>query len=477
MNLPTGFNLPDRIDTSRPVVELENVSVRYRLPHERIPSLKEYAIRSLSKRIEFHEFWALRHLNLKVLRGEVLGIIGPNGAGKSTLLKVIARVLRPTEGRLVVRGRVAPLLELGAGFDPELTGRENVFLNGAILGYSEADIRARFDRMVEFAGLKEFIDAPLRTYSTGMIARLGFSVATDVQPEILILDEILGVGDVEFQKRSGDRISSFCNSGSTVLLVSHSLEAVQRLCDRAAWLDHGKLRAIGPASEVARIYQDTAIQPFRLDGLFEQWPNREAFEQARLSGEVFGEYYYEFCCGEPYHRTPVWMRFFNSVAENIVARIGPRRVLDAGCGKGFLVEALREREVEAYGMDISQHAIERVYEPVKPYCWAGSLTQSEALAPGDGAGAKYDLIVCIEVLQNLRHEEVELAVANMCAASDDILLSVNPADHRVPTYVNVQPLEYWQALFAKHGFYPDPLFQAGFITPWAMRLRRSLRSA
>ena len=238
-----------------PVIELTNVSVRYRVPRERIFSFKEYAIRWLRRQVAYNEFWALKDVCLAVNPGEVFGIIGPNGAGKSTLLKVVARVLRPAAGRVRVRGRIAPLLELGAGFDSELTGRENIFLNGAILGHSRQDIARRLDRIVDFAGVREFINAPLRTYSSGMIVRLGFSVATDVQPEVLIVDEVLAVGDADFQRKSAERIAQFRRSGTTILMVSHSMAAVEAMCDRAAWIDHGVIRATGPARDVVAAYQ------------------------------------------------------------------------------------------------------------------------------------------------------------------------------------------------------------------------------
>jgi len=241
MSLHIVSNTNQTFDNAQPVVELSDVAVRYRAAQERIPSFKEYAIRWLRREIRFDEFWALKNISLSVRPGEVLGIIGPNGAGKSTLLKVVARVLRPTLGRVRIHGRVSPLLELGAGFDLELTGRENVFLNSAILGFSKQDINNRFDRIVDFSGLHSFIDAPVRTYSTGMAARLGFAVATDVRPEILIVDEILGVGDAEFQTKSFERIQSFQAAGSTILLVTHSLDRVRDMCSRAIWLDHGKL--------------------------------------------------------------------------------------------------------------------------------------------------------------------------------------------------------------------------------------------
>jgi ABC-2 type transport system ATP-binding protein/lipopolysaccharide transport system ATP-binding protein len=243
---------------AEPVVRLENVSVRYRLPRERIISIKEYAIRRLKGQITFDDFWALRDVSLEVRKGETLGIIGPNGAGKSTLLKLVARVQRPTEGRVWVRGRVAPLLELGAGFDPELTGRENVYLNGTVLGFRESDIAERFDRIVDFAGIRDFIDLPLRTYSTGMVARLGFAIATDVQPDVLIVDEVLSVGDEDFQRKSGARLEELRRQGDAILLVSHGLDSVKRLCHRVAWLEHGRLRAVGDPADIVEQYRRAA---------------------------------------------------------------------------------------------------------------------------------------------------------------------------------------------------------------------------
>ncbi len=235
-------------------VKLEGVSVRYRVPHERIPSLKEFAIRWLRRRIRYEDFWALSGIDLEVPRGEVFGILGPNGAGKSTLLKVVARVLRPTAGRARVWGRVAPLLELGAGFDPELTGRENVFLNGTILGSSRADVASRFDRVVDFAELHDFIDAPVRTYSSGMMARLGFAIATDAAPDLLIVDEVLAVGDAAFQKKSAERMQSFRDNGATILLVSHDLAALRGMCHRVMWLEKGRVIGIGEPAEIVQEY-------------------------------------------------------------------------------------------------------------------------------------------------------------------------------------------------------------------------------
>lgn len=241
---------------AEPVIRIEKLSVRYRVPMERIPSLKEYTIRRLKRTLTYQDFWALQDIELQVAQGEFLGIIGPNGAGKSTLLKVIARVLHPTAGRVRVRGRVCPLLELGAGFDPELTGRENIFLNGAILGYTRRDLQARQERIIDFAGLQDFIDAPLRTYSSGMIARLGFSIVTDENPDILIIDEILSVGDAEFQEKSAERMTRFLNSKTTILFVSHSLNDIRRFCRRVVWLQQGCLQAQGDPEAVIQQYLD-----------------------------------------------------------------------------------------------------------------------------------------------------------------------------------------------------------------------------
>lgn len=244
-----------QIGANEPIIQLENVSVSYRLPSERIGTFKEYAIRKLQRKIRIEKFWALTDISLQVNRGEVFGLIGNNGAGKSTMLKVISKVLKPTKGRVVVYGKIAPLLELGAGFHPELSGRENVFLNGALLGYSRDEMEAVFDEIVEFSELDQFINSPVRTYSSGMHARLGFAVATAHMPEILILDEILSVGDEAFQKKSRDRLQNFQRQGSTVLMVSHALDTMIGMCDRIAWIDHGKTQKIGEPQEVIAAYR------------------------------------------------------------------------------------------------------------------------------------------------------------------------------------------------------------------------------
>ena len=238
-----------------PAVQLHGVSVRYRVPRERIESFKEYAIRRMQGRVDIAEFWGLRDVSLRVQAGEIFGIVGRNGAGKTTLLKIVARVLRPTRGWVRVRGRVAPLLELGAGFHPELTGRENIFLNAALLGHTHKETEGRFDEIIEFAEIGDFIDAPIRTYSSGMVARLGFAVATAWRPDVLILDEVLAVGDEAFQAKCRVRLQSFRDKGATVLLVSHSAEMVRSMCHHAIWLDHGMVQAAGAADAVLERYR------------------------------------------------------------------------------------------------------------------------------------------------------------------------------------------------------------------------------
>ena len=237
------------------VIRLENISVRYRLPGERIHTFKEYAIRFIQRRIQFKEFHALQGVNLEIRKGELFGIIGQNGAGKSTLLKVISRVLIPKDGRVWIKGKVSPLLELSAGFHHELTGRENIFINGTLLGHSHREIEEHIDEVIAFSELGAFIDAPLRTYSSGMVARLGFAASTTWEPEILILDEVLSVGDEAFQRKCTARMENFRAGGTTTIFVSHSMDTVLALCNRVAWLDHGKVCAVGSPTEVVEAYR------------------------------------------------------------------------------------------------------------------------------------------------------------------------------------------------------------------------------
>jgi ABC-2 type transport system ATP-binding protein/lipopolysaccharide transport system ATP-binding protein len=243
-----------------PVVELDRVSLRYRLARQRVPSFKEYAIHFVRGTLSYESFWAPQEISFAVERGETVGVVGRNGAGKSTLLKIIAGVLDPTTGAARVRGRVAPILELGTGFDLELTGRENVYLNALLLGHPRREIDQRLDEIVAFAELEEFVDSPLRSYSTGMIARLGFAVATAWVPDVLILDEVFAVGDSAFNQKCAQRFERFRAAGTTLLLVSHSAEVVASTCSRCLWIDHGRLAADGlPGEVLSRYLESTSV--------------------------------------------------------------------------------------------------------------------------------------------------------------------------------------------------------------------------
>jgi len=237
-----------------PAVFLDHVTLRYRIPREVVVTFKEYALRKLQGRMEHNTLVALRDVNITVTRGERVGVIGANGAGKSSLFRLIARVRRPTEGRLVVRGRVAPLLELGLGFHGDLTGRENIVLQGTLLGFSRRDMADRTPAIASFAELEEFLDAPVRTYSTGMAARLAFAVATDVDPDILLVDEALSVGDVRFRAKCRARMAQFRERGRTFLLVSHARTDITENCQRALWIAEGRILRDGPADEVCAAY-------------------------------------------------------------------------------------------------------------------------------------------------------------------------------------------------------------------------------
>ena len=238
------------------MIEVKNVSMSFRMSQDRIQSIKEYLVALIKGKLKYKDFWALRDVSFSVHPGEVLGIIGHNGAGKSTVLKVISGILKPTSGSVSVHGNIVPMLELGSGFDFDLTGRENIFLNGAILGYSRKFLNEKYDDIVAFSELGEFIEMPLRNYSSGMITRLAFSIATVVKPDILIVDEILSVGDAAFQKKSKNRMMELMSGGTTVLLVSHSAEQITEMCSRAIWLEKGKMKMIGPAADVCRAYEE-----------------------------------------------------------------------------------------------------------------------------------------------------------------------------------------------------------------------------
>lgn len=242
------------------MIEVKNVSMVFNLATERVDTLKEYVLKLAKHQLMVQKFYALRDINLEVKRGDSVALIGVNGSGKSTLLKVIAGVLHPTTGSVQVHGSIAPMIELGAGFDPELTARENIFLNGAVLGHGRKFMEAHFQSIVDFAELWDFVDVPVKNFSSGMVARLGFAIATEVSADVLVVDEILAVGDFRFQQKCKERISQMMENGTTLLFVSHNEEQVKELCKRAVWLRHGKLMADGNVSEVCELYQSSMAE-------------------------------------------------------------------------------------------------------------------------------------------------------------------------------------------------------------------------
>jgi ABC-2 type transport system ATP-binding protein len=247
--------------TPQPTLELHDVKLAYRLSRNRVGTFKEYAIRMLRRQLEYEQLWALKGVSFSVTPGEVFAVIGPNGAGKSTLMKTMARVLPPTEGRVIVRGSVAPMIELGAGFNPEQTAYENIVLYGTLLGRDPAYMRERAKAIVEWAEVQDFLDVPIRSFSSGMLARLGFSVATDARPDVLLVDEVLSVGDESFQHKSLQRITSMMEEGTAVVLVSHALNTVLKMADRVMWLDHGRIVTIGEPKQVVADYRASVARP------------------------------------------------------------------------------------------------------------------------------------------------------------------------------------------------------------------------
>lgn len=237
------------------MIKVEDVTMTYKMSFDKTKSIKEYITKLLKGENKYEEFNALKNVSFNVKKGEVIGIIGRNGAGKSTILKVISGILKPTSGKVIVDGNIVPMLELGSGFDYELTGRENIFLNGAILGYSKEFLNNKYNDIVNFSELGHFIEVPIRNYSSGMLMRLAFSIATVVEPEILIVDEILGVGDEKFQAKSHERMLQLMQGGTTVLFVSHSLGQIREMCNRVVWLDDGKVKMIGDTEEVCNAYK------------------------------------------------------------------------------------------------------------------------------------------------------------------------------------------------------------------------------
>jgi len=239
------------------IIEVENVSMRFNLYKEKVDSIKEYFIKLAKGTLHYEEFWALKDISFSLEKGDSLGLVGRNGSGKSTVLKLLAGVMKATSGSVRVGGSVAPLIELGAGFDMDLTAKENIYLNGAVLGYSKKEMDGHFNKIVEFSELEEFLDVPVKNFSSGMFARLGFSIATVGVPDVLIVDEILAVGDFKFQEKCQDRIQSMLKGGTTLLFVSHSAEQVMELCTKALWLDGGKMKMFGEVSHVCEAYANS----------------------------------------------------------------------------------------------------------------------------------------------------------------------------------------------------------------------------
>ena len=236
----------------------QNVSMHFNMASERLESLKEYFIKLLKRQLFFKDFIAVNNVSFDIKKGEVFGIVGTNGSGKSTTLKMISGILKPTSGKITINGNIAPLIELGAGFDGELTARENIYLNGAVLGYSKKYIDEHFDQIVDFAELRDFLDMPIKNYSSGMVARIAFAIATVITPDILIVDEILSVGDFLFQEKCEKRINELMEGGTTIVIVSHSIDQIERLCDRVMWIEKGNLKMLGETSEVCQAYKNIA---------------------------------------------------------------------------------------------------------------------------------------------------------------------------------------------------------------------------
>nr|WP_303181596.1 ABC transporter ATP-binding protein [Lachnoclostridium phocaeense] len=236
------------------IIKVDHVYMKFNLASERVDNFKEYVIKTLKKQISYDEFWALKDVSFEVKKGESLGLIGLNGSGKSTMLKTIAGVLKPTKGSVAINGNIAPLIELGAGFDMDLTARENVFLNGALLGYSRREMQEYYDDIVSFSELHDFMNVPVKNFSSGMVSRLAFAIATIGVPDILIVDEVLSVGDFRFQEKCERRIKAMLNQGTTLLFVSHSIEQVMMLCNKVVWLDHGVVKRFGDAKEIGEEY-------------------------------------------------------------------------------------------------------------------------------------------------------------------------------------------------------------------------------
>ena len=240
---------------AEPIIRVEHVTMKFNLMEEKVDTLKEYVVRLLKGKLFYNEFIALDDISFDIAKGDIFGLVGFNGAGKSTMLKILAGVLKPSSGRVTVHGTIAPLIEVGAGFDPDLTAKENIFLNGAILGHSYEFLKEHFDDILDFAELRDFVNVPVKNFSSGMYARLGFAIATEVRPDILIVDEVLSVGDYQFQEKCEARIRDMIQKGTTVIRVSHDIRMIKRLCTKVLWLDHGHMKDLGDAQRLCAEYE------------------------------------------------------------------------------------------------------------------------------------------------------------------------------------------------------------------------------
>ena len=334
---------------TEPVVVVDHLSKRFRLYHDRNQTLKAAVMRG--RRARYEEFWALRDVSLSIPEGSTYGLIGTNGSGKSTLLKCLARILRPDEGSATTRGKVSALLELGAGFHPELSGRDNVYLNGSILGLSKQELDGRFDDIVSFAGLERFIDTPVKNYSSGMYVRLGFSVAINVDPDILLIDEVLAVGDEQFQRRCNERFADLKAEGKTIVVVSHSLGSVRSMCDEVAWLDAGVLRATGPAGDLVDQYLSEVHEDRTHDvhATGSRWGSGEAvFERFELLDRE-GRPCTDVCTGDP-----VTFRFHYDAREPVDR---PTFSMSVSTIEGVVITAPNAREAGSSPARISGHGV------------------------------------------------------------------------------------------------------------------------
>ncbi len=342
------------------IIDVDHVSIRFNLASEKVNNLKEYAIKMVKHELMFQEFMALDDVNLHVKRGESWGLIGMNGSGKSTLLKTITGILKPFEGRVKVRGNIAPMIELGAGFDMDLTARENIFLNGAVLGHSREFMEEHFEDIVNFAGIRNFLDSPIKNYSSGMKARLGFAVATMVDPEILIVDEVLAVGDYQFRKKCNERMEEMLSGGTTLLYVSHNIDSVKHLCDHALWLDHGHVIMSGPSGEVCDAYNTRQEQLFKL----EKKENEERMGKGR-------KYAYDYLI--------VGAGLFGAVFATEAEKAGKRcLVIDRRdhIGGNIYTEEIEGINVHKYGAHIFHTDNEQIWNYIRRYAKFNNYTNS-----------------------------------------------------------------------------------------------------